>query len=452
MTAPSNVTDAGSSGRTAATLEPSGAADGDPFGRPVLTEIPELAVVLEQLLAADQALAAAVDHLVRLRRSGLVEAATGVGLDGWLGIVARRTGSDRRMLLTVAETLGRLPQFHRCFSAGELSWAQLRAVVLQVHHLSAVDDVALDGALAGAVTAAVGLEPDALASMVRWVVADLTAQQPASTETLDDRLVLQPRLDGSGGAVFGELGPVGFAALDGATRPPTGADQPARRRAMALTELCLRGATGGDTDDGGAVSDEVAGATVDGHTAPRARIHLLLRADLETLLALDDRPAQLLTGLAGGAMWTDAATARDLVTSATSLRLIVTRDGAPVGIGRRSRVTPGWLRDAMLALHDTCTAPGCTRPALTADVDHAVPWSEGGTTDVANLGPLCRHHNRQVERRAWRVRQRPDGTRLWAHPATGLTTVTRPDRPPPEAGGRPRAAPVRDGSARPSPD
>lgn len=416
-------------------LRPVAVVDDPPFGLPVLAELPELATALQALVAADRALVTAIDHLVRLRTSGLVEAATGVGLDGWLGIVARRTGSDRRMLLTVAETLGRLPQLHRCFSAGELSWAQLRVVVLQVHRwCDQVDTAELDTALAGAVSAAEDLEPDALASMVRWVVADRLPDEVRVERPVDERLILQPRLDGTGGGVVGELGPVGFAALDAATRPPSGADRPGRHRAQALTALCLD--AGSRTDGGGGQG-----------TGSGSRVHLLLRAELDTLLGLDDRPAQLLTSLAGGAMWTDADTARDLAATAGSMRLIVTRDGATVGIGRSSRDVAASLRDAVLSLHDTCTAPGCTRPSLTADVDHARPWAEGGTTDVGNLAPLCPHHNRGAGRRAWQVDQRPDGTRVWHHPATGLTTTTRPDRPPNDASVPPDRPP--DGAALP---
>lgn len=415
---------------------------------PVLAEVPELGAALEALLAADRAVALALDLLVRLRRTGEAEAATGVGLDTWLGTVARRGGADRRMLLTAAATLERLPQLHRCVTAGELSWAQLRQVVLQLHDhpaLSTCDLERLDADLAGAVAGARGLDPDALARTVRWILADLLLDhEPSPTTTPDERLVLQPRLDGSGGAVVGELGPVGFAALDAATRPSPGVPSPAAQRAARLTDLCLhattaRAAATADGDGGGPADRAEALDGVEVPVGPaadaRSDVHLLLRVELETLLRLDDRPAQLLTSLAGGAMWTDAATARRLADGAGSLRLIVTEGGAPVGVGRRSRRVPERLREAMLALHDTCTAPGCRRPALTADADHARPWAEGGTTDLGNLAPLCAHHNRDARRRSWRVEQELDGTRTWSHARSGLQVTTRPDRPPPD---RPR--------------
>lgn len=129
------------------------AIDGDvtdpaaPFELPVLDEMPDLAGALHALQAADQAQATTIDRLVRLHPTGLVETATGVGLDGWLTIIARRTRTDRRMLLCVVEICARLPHLHACFAAGELSWAQLRTLVLQTHQLPRTLDEQLDTAL-----------------------------------------------------------------------------------------------------------------------------------------------------------------------------------------------------------------------------------------------------------------------------------------------------------------
>ena len=324
---------------------------GPAAGPPVLAELPELAHVLERLSAADRALASALDTLIALRGSGLVEAATGVDVEAWLSIVARRTATDRRMLVTAADVCRRLPHLHRAFSEGALSWAQLRHIVCQVHRLPVALDERLDSALVGAVEACADLEPDALLRMVRWVLVDLAPDEPAEDAPVTERLVLQPRLDGTGGAVHGELGAVGFAALDAATAPGP-SPEPAATRASRLTDLCLRR------------SRDAEGPT---------DVHMLLRVELETLLGLVNRPGQLLTTLAGGAMWTDAAMARQLAAEAGSMRLIVTDRGAPAGVGRRRREPPEWLREAILALHDTCTEPGCPIAARTCDVDHARP-------------------------------------------------------------------------------
>ncbi|MTV24655.1 HNH endonuclease [Nitriliruptoraceae bacterium ZYF776] len=323
------------------------------------------------------------------------------------------------MLRTAADMLGSLPHLRAAFLEGAVSWAQLRTVLLQVRDARLPLDERLDTTLAGAVGSADGGDPDELARQVRWRLWDL-APDVADRQTVPgpERLVLQPRLDGTGGEVHGDLGPLTFAALDAATRPESDVAGPDRaaRRAERLAELCLTDAPDDRSIPG---ADDV--------RRPAARVHLLLRAELETLLGDDGRPAQLLTSLAGGVMHVDASTAARLAGRAGSLRLVVTDHGAPVGIGRRSRHAPAWLRDAILALHDTCARPGCDRPASTADLDHAHRWSDGGPTDVANLAPLCAHHNRR--RGGWHVSQQPDGTRHWRHALTGVHATSRPARP-----------------------
>jgi hypothetical protein len=37
-----------------------------------------------------------------------------------------------------------------------------------------------------------------------------------------------------------------------------------------------------------------------------------------------------------------------------------------------------------------CTAPGCGRPAARCDLDHTLPWQQGGITCQCNLAPLCK--------------------------------------------------------------
>ena len=73
-------------------------------------------------------------------------------------------------------------------------------------------------------------------------------------------------------------------------------------------------------------------------------------------------------------------------------RVVIDSAGVPVGLGRRSRLFTGSTRAAVLLRRRRCIWPGCN--VLTCDVDHRVPWSDGGDTDVGNADPLCRRHNR----------------------------------------------------------
>ena len=76
-----------------------------------------------------------------------------------------------------------------------------------------------------------------------------------------------------------------------------------------------------------------------------------------------------------------------------------------------------------------CTAPGCGRPAARCDLDHTVPWDQGGITCQCDLAPLCRHHHRCKQAEGWRLEQPEPGVLIWHTPA-GRTYVTRPTRYP----------------------
>jgi len=400
-------------------------------------EVPILTDVLAAARQVDRAVARLLDGLMQLEDHQIAEVVTGLPLEQWLAIVGRRTRSDRRMLLTTCEVLRRLPSLRQAFLVdGTVSWAQTRTLVLQVERLPRRFDDAIDASVAATIAACAQDDPDTLSSAVSRALRsldDTPAAAPAVTSPpVEDFLAIQPRLDGSGGQLFGELGPVGLATVDAALTPSPDQlrDVPgatrgatARGRARRLVELCDGALTGGG-DDGSASATPVQGS----------RPQLVLRADLATLLDHGRLPGELLTRLTGGKLWVDAQAARDLVTArGADLRTVILDDtGAVVGVGRRTRVPPDWLRDATLALHDTCTAPGCLHPARSSDVDHARPWQPtatgrpGGRTDIDQLAPVCRRHNRTKEAAGWEVEQQPDGTRRWHHPGLGLDVTTRP--------------------------
>ncbi len=90
------------------------------------------------------------------------------------------------------------------------------------------------------------------------------------------------------------------------------------------------------------------------------------------------------------------------------------------------RYTPSKaLADFVRCRDLTCRWPGCDRPAWDCDVDHTIPYSEGGPTHAANLKCYCRTHHLVKTFYAWRERQLPDGTLILTAP-TGHTYVTTP--------------------------
>lgn len=76
-----------------------------------------------------------------------------------------------------------------------------------------------------------------------------------------------------------------------------------------------------------------------------------------------------------------------------------------------------------------CRFPGCDKPAEYCDIDHTVPWQNGGPTHPSNLALLCRAHHLLktfwVGRTGWAEQQRGDGTIVWTSPS-GRTYTTKP--------------------------
>ncbi|MDQ4488904.1 DUF222 domain-containing protein [Sinomonas sp. ASV486] len=90
----------------------------------------------------------------------------------------------------------------------------------------------------------------------------------------------------------------------------------------------------------------------------------------------------------------DAATARSLAASAPAWRRLWTdSEGTPLRLGRTTYRPPEALRLFLKYRDGTCTFPGCTRPAESAELDHTHEWQDGGATDADNLAHLCRKHH-----------------------------------------------------------
>jgi len=83
------------------------------------------------------------------------------------------------------------------------------------------------------------------------------------------------------------------------------------------------------------------------------------------------------------------------------------------------------LRHLARVRHQSCTRPGCRRPAGQCDLDHTVPYDQGGLTCLCNIGPACRrdHHCKQAP--GWSLTQATPGYLTWTTPA-GRTYTTAP--------------------------
>lgn len=111
----------------------------------------------------------------------------------------------------------------------------------------------------------------------------------------------------------------------------------------------------------------------------------------------------------------------ELAASAKLMPLIHLGDAPP-----ENRYVPSKaLADFVRCRDLTCRAPGCDRPAVQCDVDHTIPYADGGATHASNLKCLCRQHHLLKTFWQWRDEQLPDGTLIWRLP-DGHTYVTTP--------------------------
>lgn len=134
--------------------------------------------------------------------------------------------------------------------------------------------------------------------------------------------------------------------------------------------------------------------------------------DLPTLLGLADNPAEL-----SGYGPIPATLARELASSNQWRRFITDPiSGELLDLGREKYQPPAALAEFVAARDKTCRFPGCRRAAELSDIDHAIPWDEGGLTNPENLGVLCRRHHRLKTHGGWKIASNKDGSCTWTSP------------------------------------
>lgn len=162
---------------------------------------------------------------------------------------------------------------------------------------------------------------------------------------------------------------------------------------------------------------------LEGNTDGRVHGTLDIRVDIETLVGLENRTAEL-----GGWGPVVADIARQMTQRfGPSWRFGVTDDsGTLVHTDITRRRPNAALRRLVESRDQTCSFPGCRAPAGTCDLDHRIQVVDGGTTHEDQLVPLCRHDHVIRHRFGWTHRRNPDGSHTWTSPL-GIEY----ERPPP---------------------
>ncbi|MEQ7127991.1 DUF222 domain-containing protein [Actinopolymorpha sp. B11F2] len=166
-----------------------------------------------------------------------------------------------------------------------------------------------------------------------------------------------------------------------------------------------------------------------GDEALVAKVELV--ADLETWLGLGDKAGEL-AGL-GAVSPQVIGEIKNAAAGGFEYCRTVTIDGKVVfhqASSRRYRPT-ATQRRLVQARHRVCTHPGCSRPAVSCDLDHVVEHRLGGPSCACNLAPLCRRHHRAKHEAGWFWTQNSPGE-LTAQSPLGHTYTIQPEPPPGE--------------------
>ena len=90
-------------------------------------------------------------------------------------------------------------------------------------------------------------------------------------------------------------------------------------------------------------------------------------------------------------------------------------------------VAPEKVRAYVRGRDGSCIFPGCDRDAWECQLDHRVPYAEGGQTNADNLYCLCqKHHNVKTDRRAFYIPDPVSGEIVWLF-SNGTYARVRPN-------------------------
>ncbi len=157
--------------------------------------------------------------------------------------------------------------------------------------------------------------------------------------------------------------------------------------------------------------------------------------------------AALIPGLPRGGLL-PASLVADLIGRGATVRFLTAPGGDP---DNRYRPSAGLAR-FVRARDLTCRFPGCDRPAISADIDHIVPWPAGPTHPSNNACKCRKHHLLKTFWPGWVERQDPDGSLTVTTPS-GMSYTTKPSAALLFPGFDPATAPLPPiGAAAPSPN
>ena len=146
--------------------------------------------------------------------------------------------------------------------------------------------------------------------------------------------------------------------------------------------------------------------------APGPMVMLTVNADLE---AFTETSSGGVAELEAGPVIA-SETARRLACDSI-VETAVYDDCTVLGVGRKTRSIPGWLRRQLWARDGGCQFPGCGTTRFVHG-HHIKHWADGGLTDLDNLILLCGYHHRFLHEHDWSIEWDPGGRPIF-HRADG---------------------------------
>ncbi len=346
----------------------------------------ELFGEIERLAAAGKALAA--------RQVEVTRAWQGRGTRSAAHFVAATCGSSVRSAVTTLETaraLDDLPATAEALRAGRLSTAQASEIVATAGRRPGVE---------AELVAAAGTETlPALQQRCRAVRAE-GAAGPEAYERVRARRYLRHWSDAEGGLriearLCPDDGARVIAAIDVerrrifATARSDGRREPYEAYAAdALVALAQRTGTG---------------------SGPEAVVHV--RVDHAALVRghVEEGETCEIAGVGPIPVASARALADDCI-----LKVLVTKGVDVVAVAHGGRTIPAHVRSALEARDPTCVIPGCNmRDRL--EIDHVMPFAEGGPSTLDNLARACHFHHYLKTHHGWVLGGRP-GAWTWDPP------------------------------------
>ncbi len=342
-------------------------------------------------------------------------AAVGAEVAAAFRISLAMAGSYLRYALAMRE---RLPRVAAVFRAGDINYRLFQTLVFRTDLITDSDVLAaVDGQLAANVVRWPSMTQGRLAAQVDKIVAR------ADADAVRRRKECQADREVS----IGDLVGCGISEIHGSLFTPDAHALDQRLEALAAT-VCAHDPRSHQQRRADALGAMAAGADrlgcrcgrsdcTAGKRPPAGPVVIHVLAEQATLDGTGTAPASEL----GADGLIPPELVAELAASAKQVPLVHPADAPP----ENGYVPSKALADFVRCRDLTCRAPGCDRPAVDCDLDHTIPYAQGGPTHASNLKCYCRTHHLLKTFWGWDEKQLPDGTLIVTSPG-GVTYVTTP--------------------------